>query len=93
MIRTVAIARSELLPRDTSIKSFHVQMSALRRLGEAGRARAAMELSDSVRSAAEAGVRLRHPDYDARTVRLAATRIMLGNELFRLAVPGVEVQP
>ena len=86
-----AMPDSLAVPRDTSLDSFHVQLRALRSLGEGGRLKAAMELSDTMRSAVEAGVRLRHPDYDGRMVRLAVARLMLGDELFRRACPGVEV--
>ena len=78
---------------DTSLEALGVQLDVLRRLGIEGRARLTFDLSDSLRRITEAGVRQRHPDYDDRTVRLAATRLAIGDKLFRLAFPGVEVEP
>ena len=82
-----------MFSRDTSEQAFRVQVDVLRRLGVDGRARLTFELCESLRRTVEAGVRHRHPDYDARTVRLAATRIAIGDHLFRAAFPGVDVAP
>jgi hypothetical protein len=68
-------------------------LDALRRLGEDGRARAAFDLSDTLRRFVEAAVRHRHPEYDDKTVRLAAIRLSLGDQLFSVVFPGVEVEP
>jgi hypothetical protein len=70
-----------------------VQLNALLHLGEEGRARAAFNLSDTMRRLVKAGVRHRHPDYDDELVRLAATRLALGDKLFCLVFPGVAVEP
>jgi hypothetical protein len=61
------------LPADTSDEAMRVQVKTLRRLGLVGRARLTFELCDSLRQTVEAGVRARHPEYDQRMVRLAAT--------------------
>lgn len=45
------------------------------------RVAAAIEMSESVRSLAEAGIRQRHPEYSAEQVREALVEIMLGAEL------------
>ena len=68
-------------------------MDALHRMGEAGRATLAADLSESLRQNVEAGVRHRHPEYDDATARLAAIRLWIGDDLFRLAFPGVRVEP
>jgi hypothetical protein len=70
-----------------------MQVAAMRRLGLAGRARLTLELCEGLRRTLQDGVRHRHPDYDERTVLLAATRLAIGDELFRLAYPGVDVAP
>src|SRR4051812_39417745 len=80
-------------PADTSAEALRVHLDVLRRLGPAGRLRMAFELSDGLRSVLEAGVRQRHPDYDERTDRLAATRLAIGETLFRAAFPDVRVAP
>ncbi|HUW19484.1 MAG TPA: hypothetical protein VMW16_09290 [Sedimentisphaerales bacterium] len=43
----------------------------------------ALELSDNLRSIVEAGVRLRHPDYDEQKIKREAVRLMSGDQLFR----------
>jgi hypothetical protein len=78
---------------DTTLDAEAMHRQVLRRLGVSGRARMVFELSDGVRAASEAGVRLRHPEYDARQVRLAAIRLSIGDRLFRLAFPHQDVQP
>ena len=81
------------LPRDTTLDALWVQLDALRRMGETGRANLAADLSESLRQHVEAGVRHRHPEYDERTVRLAAIRVRLGDDLFRRAFPHLRVEP
>ena len=81
------------MPRDTTPGSLRAQVDALRRMGLSGRARVTFELCDGLRRTVEAGVRHRHPEYDDRTVRLAATRLAIGDDLFRLVFPGVDVKP
>jgi hypothetical protein len=87
MDRTAAIAA------DTTPEAQAVHQEAIRRLGMAGRAKMAFELSENLRVASEAGVRLRHPDYDDRQVRLAATRLAIGDSLFRQAFGEQDIQP
>ena len=84
--------RLEIVPKDTTIEAARVQFSIFRKMGMEGRARMAMELSDGLRSIIESGVRQRHPDYDEDMVRLAATRIAIGEELFRQAYPDIEIE-
>jgi hypothetical protein len=79
--------------RDTSADAESVYRHVLSRLDAGRKAEMVFELSDNVRAATETGVRLRHPEYDARQVRLAATRLAIGDQLFRLAFPNEDVQP
>lgn len=69
------MANPPAIPADTSLEAFRVHLEVLRRLGMEGRARLTFDLCESLRQTTEAGVRFRHPDYDDRTVRLAATRL------------------
>ncbi len=81
----------DIVPKDTTLEAARVQFSILRKIGMEGRARMTMELSNELRSIIESGVRQRHPDYDENMVRLAATRIAIGEELFRQAYPDIEI--
>ena len=81
----------EIVPKDTTLEAARVRFSILRKIGMEGRARMTMELSDGLRSIIESGVRQRHPGYDENMVRLAATRIAIGEELFRQAYPDIEI--
>jgi len=65
----------------------------LRDIGFDGRVRMTFQLNNALRSISEAGVRHRHPDYSDRQVRLAATKLAIGADLFKLAYPGEDVQP
>ena len=71
------------IPGDTTAEAMRKQFEVLRRIGPAGRAAMTFELSDNVRSMVEAGVRSRHPDWDAVRVSREVVRLMLGEELFR----------
>jgi hypothetical protein len=52
----------------------------------------ALELSDTVRDLAAAGVQQRHPDYGADQVRQAVLRLMQGKDVFAMVYPGVEIE-
>lgn len=60
-------------------------MEVFRRMGPGGRLAQALELSEEVRRASEAGVRLRRPEASDEEVRREAIRIALGPELFGAA--------
>jgi len=77
-----AVERS-ILGADTSKEALRVQMAILRKLGPERRLQMALELSDTVRAVAEAGIRHRHPEYDELEVRSALIRMVLGERLFR----------
>ncbi|MFH1716445.1 MAG: hypothetical protein ABIF19_03770 [Planctomycetota bacterium] len=70
------------IPLDTTIESARKEYEILRRLGPEVRAEMAFEMSDNLRSVVEAGVRLRHPDFDEGKVRLEVVRLMIGDKLY-----------
>ena len=63
------------------------QVATYRRMGGSGRAQVMFRLSAMARAVAEAGVRVRHPDYDDGQVVRALTRLLHGDEPTRLAWP------
>lgn len=56
------------IPADTTIEAARKQFEILRRLDAQTRLSIACELSDYLRNIVEAGVRLRHPEYDQTSV-------------------------
>jgi len=70
-----------------------IMWEALRKQGFDGRVKMTFELSNNLRRVTEAGVRHRHPDYDDRRVRLAAFKLAIGSELFKLAYPSENIEP
>jgi hypothetical protein len=78
--------------RDTTREAARVYYAALRAMRPEERLRLGLELSDRARALLEAGVRQRHPQYDDRAVRLAATRLSLGRRLFREAFSDQEIE-
>lgn len=87
------VCRGELIPADTTADAFRAQIEAIRRMSPAQRSEQVSRLNEHIRTLAAAGVRHRHPDYDEDQVRLAVIRLSLGDELFRAAYPGVDIQP
>jgi hypothetical protein len=79
------------IPADTSLEAARVQYEILRRLSPERRLEIALRLSDELRELSACGVRHRHPDYSEDQVRLAVTRLTLGDVLFRQVYPGVEI--
>ena len=79
-------------PADTSSQAFYVQCEVLRRLSAGQRLQRAFDLCDLADEFAVGGIRQRHPDYDSEKLRFALIRIRLGDELFRKAYPGVDVE-
>lgn len=73
---------SKYIPADTSVEAWKVQFDVLRRLGIEGRSRMTAILCENLRGSIEAGVRMRHPEYDEEQVRREVIRRMLGDELF-----------
>lgn len=46
-----------------------------------------VESSEAIFAIAEAGIRMRHPDYSDDEVRLTGIRIRIGDDLYRAAFP------
>ncbi len=82
----------ELIPADTTLEAFHVQIGIFRRMSPQRRLAMVFEMSNNLRRVAANGVRGRHPDYNEDQVRLAVNRLTLGEHLFREVYPGVNVQ-
>ncbi len=76
---------------DTTIEAARKQFEILRRLGPEVRAKMAFELSNNLRSLVEAGVRLRHGDFDEQRVQQEVLRLMVGETLFRQIYPDAEI--
>ena len=93
MIWSMAAGKRAEAAEDTDPEAAEVQLEVFRRMGQEGRSRAALEMSDDLRRMTEDGVRRRHPDYSDDEVRLAGIRILLGDELFFRAYPGARVAP
>jgi hypothetical protein len=72
---------------DTSADADAVQLEAYQRMGGTGRVAVTFRLTRMARSAAEAGIRSRHPDYDDEWVKLALARLLYGDYLVRQAFP------
>ena len=81
-----------IVPRDTTLEAIRIRFSILRKIGFAGRANVAIELSDGLRATIQSGVRQRHPEYNDNMVRLAALRLAIGEQLFHQAYPDIKVK-
>lgn len=63
---------------DTSSMALKRQRETFRRMTPEQRLAVAAEMSDEIRSVAEAGIRHRHPDYSEDQIRAALVAILLG---------------
>ena len=76
------------MPRlDTTFESEQLQIEIFRGMGPGRRLQAGIDLAQTCRKLLEAGVRIRHPEYDATQVKLAVIRLQLGEELFLKVYP------
>lgn len=80
------------IPADTTIEAARKQFEILRRLDAETRLKMAFELSDNLRSIVEAGVRLRHGDWDEQKINRQVVYLMIGETLFKQIYPDVERQ-
>ena len=80
-----------MVAADTSSDADAVQLEAYRRVGGVGRAQIMFRLSEMARATAEAGIRKRHPEYDASQILLAPARLTHGDDLVRRAWPDREL--
>ena len=71
------------IPLDTTIEAARKQFEILRKLGPEVRLKMAFELSNNLRSIVEAGVKLRHPDYEEQEIQHEVLRLMIGDTLFK----------
>lgn len=69
------------MSRDTDDAAREAQLAALRRLGPAGRARLAAEMSEDARRISIEGERRRHPELSAAEARTRVLHRMWGPEL------------
>jgi len=74
--RTLCYLHGGMLPLDTTPAAARMQEEAYRRLGEAGRFRVALELSDLTHTFAVAGIRLRHPEMSEEDARRELASIL-----------------
>lgn len=79
-----------VIPADTTIEAARKQFEILRRLDVETRLKMAFELSDNLRSIVEAGVKLRHPEYDEQQINRQVIRLMIGEALFKQIYHDVE---
>ena len=79
------------IPADTTVDAARKQFEILRRLGAQTRIKMAFELSDNLRSIVEAGVRLRHGDYDEQKIKQQVLRLMVGETLFKQIHSDIEI--
>jgi hypothetical protein len=64
---------------DTTSEAHEIQRAIYRRMSSERRFEIAAQMSDDVRAFTLAGIRSRHPEYDAATARRALLRIVLGD--------------
>ena len=67
--------------RDTSDSALVAQVEAMRRLGPAGRVRAAAELSEAMLRISIEGAQRRHPEYTAEEARRSVLSAVWGDAL------------
>ncbi|MCK6507775.1 hypothetical protein L6R53_31150 [Myxococcota bacterium] len=79
-------------PGDTTAGAHAAQLRAYRRLGPERRLELGLELAESGRDLARAGIRARHPDYSDADVEDALRVMYLGEDLFAQAWPGRRVR-
>jgi hypothetical protein len=72
-------------PADTSPEAWRIFLEGLRKMSPTQKMQRALELSETVRSAAEAGLRQQYPQAGDREILLRLARLLLGEELFRKA--------
>jgi hypothetical protein len=72
-----------MCPADTSPEAWKVFLDLQRKMSPSEKLRRTLEWSDMIRKFAEAGMRQRYPNADAREIFLRMARQNLGPELFR----------
>jgi hypothetical protein len=67
------------MPSDTEAASFEIQQDVFRRMAPEQRVRLALEMSESLRNVALAGLRSRHPELSPRELFRELLRVMYGS--------------
>jgi hypothetical protein len=75
--------------RDTLPGAAAVQAAIYRRMTASERSAMVVQMSMSARAITLAAIRTRHPEYDEDQARWALFRLLVGDDLFRRAWPGV----
>lgn len=86
-----AVPMGSMLPPDTTPEADAVQIAAYRRMSGGGRVATVFRLNTVVRTAALAGIRRRHPDYDDTQILMAWRRLVLGDAVMRRVFPDREL--
>jgi hypothetical protein len=76
---------------DTSPEADAFQIEVYRKMGGAERVQAMFRLGEMARGAAAAGIRARHPGYDATQLKLALARLRYGDDLVARTWPDHEL--
>jgi len=76
-----------VIPRDTTREAAEVQRDVFRRMTVAQRFARVVELAETGRELARAGIRGRRPEYTEAEVESAMLRMLLGDDLYRRAWP------
>ncbi len=80
------------IPADTTEEAARVQGEIFRRMTGEKRLELAFQMTADLRQRLAEGVRQRHPEYSERQIQLGVIRLTLGDELFRIVYPGVDVR-
>lgn len=78
-------------PHDTSQEAYEFQLRGYRQMSPARKSELVAELSEAVRELSRAGIRQRHPDYDAAEVDRALVALLYGPDVARHVFPGMTV--
>lgn len=78
-------------PHDTSQDAYEFQLRGYRQMSPARKSELVAELSEAVRELSRAGIRQRHPDYDAAEVDRALVALLYGPDVARRVFPGMTV--
>ena len=84
---TIKLTNIELIPRDKTLEAYRYQIEVLKKLGAGRRSKSMGSLCRGVRCTLKAGIRMRHPNYDNRQMKIAFIRLFAGEEAFRKLLP------
>ena len=75
-------------PRDTTREAHRDQLALWQQLSASERVEIAVELSESTREIALAGISARHPEYERTSAEFALFRLLYGDDVFRTVWSG-----